>query len=120
VPAGLIEDEHGMGSRIDGLAEFNEVLLHGCGVAPGTPQLDVMRCRVLASTCQSASTRPDRSNLSLASLTVSTNSANADSVNDRESTKPTPSRLVAATVEDPDGVICCVMRPSLLVVFHEP
>jgi len=53
-----------------------------------TPQLDMIRWRVLPSTSQSASTRPDRSNSSLASRSVSANKANADSVNDLPRTKP--------------------------------
>jgi len=44
---------------------------------------------VLPKTCQSAYTRPDLSNSSLAKRRVSTNSANADSVKARESMKPT-------------------------------
>lgn len=35
MPAGLIEDEHGMCAGIDGLADFGEMLLHGPGVAIG-------------------------------------------------------------------------------------
>ncbi|AFL54447.1 transposase [Sinorhizobium fredii USDA 257] len=35
VPSGLIEDEHGMRSLIDGLADLGEMLLHGFGITIG-------------------------------------------------------------------------------------
>ena len=34
VPAGLIEDQNGMGARLDGLADLLQMLGHGLGVAP--------------------------------------------------------------------------------------
>lgn len=35
VPSGLVENEHGMCSGIDGVADFEKVFLHGLGVAIG-------------------------------------------------------------------------------------
>lgn len=35
VPSGLVEDEHGVRTRIDGVADFGKVFLHRLGVAIG-------------------------------------------------------------------------------------
>lgn len=88
------------------------------------PQLAVMRCCVLARTCQSADTRPERSSSSLASLNVSVNNAKADRVNDLASMKPI-FNLFAFTIErctryPSHNMISSSKAPELLVSSFKP